>query len=156
MFYFVLFLNMRKHIYPTGNICLSRRPFHTLPQISPHVSGGGGGVYKFTVRQSIRKQRCSFFFRHRVVTIYCGVMQSGRLCLNSLALCWTRGISLRGTAPQGVALYGLSAERATTWFIFKREPLQSVCHPGGTVRVGQSPEINLASRSRSSFAQTRV
>ena len=86
----------------------------------------------------------------------CGVVRSGRLCFNSLALLWTREISLTGTTQQGVTFYGLSAERVATRCIFNWELLYSVCPPGGTVRTGQCREIDLASRSRSYIVQTRV
>ena len=56
---------------------------------------------------------------------YCGVARFCGLCFNSLALCWTRGISLRGTTPQEVTFYGHMA----TWFIFNREPLQKRLSP---------------------------
>ncbi len=54
-----------------------------------------------------------------IKTYWCGVVRSCGLCLNSLALYWARGISMRGTTPQGVTFYGLSAERAATseWVI---------------------------------------
>ncbi len=40
---------------------------------------------------------------------YCGVARFCGLCLISLALCWTRGISLRGTTSQGVTFNGRMA-----------------------------------------------
>ena len=41
--------------------------------------------------------------------LYCGVARSCCLGFNSLALRWTRGISLRGTAPREVTFYGCAA-----------------------------------------------
>ncbi len=58
----------------------------------------------------------------KYMQLYCSVLRSGHLCFTSLALLWTRGISLRGTTPRGVTFYGLSAQRAVTRFIFNREP----------------------------------
>ena len=63
-------------------------------------------------------------------------MLSCGLYLDCVALRWTRGISLRGVTPNKVTLY------VFPW-------------SDGTGRRS-SPEINLASRSQSSFAQTRV
>ncbi len=78
------------------------------------------------------------------------VVRSGRLCFTSLALLWTRGISLRGTTPRGVTFYGLSAERAVTRFIFDGNPcIVSVPLEGryGQDRVGRSTSPHALSLS---------
>ena len=78
---------------------------------------------------------------------YCGVVRSGRLCFNSLALLWTRVISLRGTTPRGVTFCGLSAERAATRFIFHGNPcIVSVPLDGhnGKTESGDRPRLTLS------------
>ena len=58
-----------------------------------------------------------------LLSTYCGVARSCRLCFISLSLLGTRRISWRGTTPRGVTFYGLSAERAATRFIFNGNPV---------------------------------
>ena len=87
------------------------------------------------------------------IVVLCGLV----VCIiTSFALLGTRGISLRGTTPRGVTFYSLSTERVATRFIFNGNPLYHVCPPGGTGRVGQCREIELASHSQSYTTQTRV
>ena len=64
-------------------------------------------------------QRCWSFAEY----VYCGAVRSCRLCFTSLALLGTRGISLRGTTPQGVTFYGVSAECTATRFKFSGNPV---------------------------------
>ncbi len=76
--------------------------------------------------------------------------------VNYVALRWTRGISLKGRDTQESTLAVTRLERDDLIYILPGPTDKQMSSWGGTVRVGQSPEIDLASRSRSSLAPMRV